>query len=253
MKENDGSRSRTRHSLALMTKIILAAFALLCLWVLHYILFSTHPDIEIDLGYDDVTNSDASVPLLSSSITRPAPSNFCDSFALSVTSAEPALALFPMASTRVGATLTALSGVVPPDGAEYFQICIARHEHYHKVYFEVTPAKGGDVNLYISTNVREPGGTTSTWMARDVGRDTITIPTYVDEFVEAKSHTLYCGVHNPGSGEVAFELKVKIVDVDQETILKRGSLRGGVRVLPGQAPDGKGGVVRDEKREGYAV
>ena len=97
-----------------------------------------------------------------------------------------------------------------------------------------------EIDLYISVDDKHPKLDTSTWISRDEGDDTITIPTYVSDFEETTSHTIYVGVHsrNKDLGEsVNFVLSVSIVDVEVRDALKRGSLRGGQRILPGQAPD----------------
>ena len=129
-------------------------------------------------------------------------------------------------------------GSVGPDGYKYFTICIAKHEHYHKVKLSLTLVytEGkkieGDADLYISNTIQYPTATDSTWISRDNGDDTITLPTYQSEFKE--SNTLFVGVRGrPGNEEdVNFKLEVDILDMSKFEVLRKSSLRGGKRTMP---------------------
>ena len=198
---------------------------------------------------------------------RPSASNFCDEFAIDAgggggRGSGPTLGIFHHAvvtsekfnSGQAGATQTSLKGSVDPGMYEYFQVCIAEHSHHHKIKIELArlspdgegAANVGEVDLYISADERHPTSERgSTWLSRDIGNDSITIPTYADDFKASKSRTLYIGVHNRDGGgawgaakpvSVRFTLDVAVADVSVEEILKRGRLRGGQRILPGQAP-----------------
>ena len=167
---------------------------------------------------------------------------------------QPRIALFHSKSVHADSTFssntasqTDLEGIVMPGEYEYFQVCVAEHKHYLKVSLDlkrVPPAVKGvidyrEIDLYISLDDKHPKLDTSTWISRDEGDDTITIPTYVSAFEDTTSHTIYVGVHSRPSdlGEpISFVLSVSIVDVEVRDALKRGRLRGGQRVLPGQAP-----------------
>ena len=171
------------------------------------------------------------------------------------------------------ASETELKGTVQAGEYEYFQVCVAEHKHHHKVSLDLKrdpPAFSDhdyrEIDLYISADLKEPTMRTSTWISRDKGNDHIVIPTYVPDFEATKSHTFYVGVHNrhqrtevkpighkTWAGPVDFVLSVSIVDVEVRDMLKRGSLRGGKRILPGQAPDLKSEEREERKPDDYAV
>jgi hypothetical protein len=186
---------------------------------------------------------------------------------------------------------------------KYYMLCIPTHvTHEHRVTLtlkrlkydlempnpiepnQISFDKGfGEVDLYISTTNRHPSLMTSTWISRDVGDDTISLPTYVPEFVDpnqeqqdgdggvdviapTRSKTLFIGVHAPSEGgswgnspavathPTKYQLSVDISDVPASEVLRRGNLRGGLgRIMEGQEVDPR--VMRREAMtdEGDAV
>ncbi|GMH99220.1 hypothetical protein TrVE_jg10269 [Triparma verrucosa] len=200
-------------------------------------------------------------------------SNFCSEFAVNemvddALGGSPRVAIFHHTTTanKFSADTpshTTLNGVVSSGEYEYFQVCVAQHNHHHKVSLELKRVPtdltarlshkkydSREIDLYISADYKKPRlDHGSTWISRDTGDDSITIPTYVSDFEISNSHTLYVGVHNreesKAQPDVPFTLEVKIVDVNEREVLKRGSLRGGKRIMPGQAPD-----LNDVRRNG---
>ncbi len=105
----------------------------------------------------------------------------------------------------------------------------------------------GDADLYISSSSESPTAEVgSQWISHDVGDDRISLPTYLPDFdPRAKSITLFVGVRGrergggEGGAEVEpthFELDVLVDDVEVGEVLSRGALRGGKRIMEGQAP-----------------
>lgn len=229
----------------------------------------THGNSRLQMSDDDLTDK---VSIRSS--------NFCSSFAINelIPDGNPRIAIFHHTTTANEFTAdtpthTTLSGTVGEGEYEYFQVCVAEHKHHHKISLDLKrdliPTGAVDsyeedmreVDLYISADYKRPKmDFGATWISRDKGDDSITIPTYVKDFEVSKSHTLYVGVHNRGGakagGEVGFTLEVRVVDVKEREVLRRGSLRGGKRIMSGQAPDLEDVRRAREgrkKEDGYAV
>ena len=146
----------------------------------------------------------------------------------------------------------------------------------------------GDADLYISTltstPTRESG---SQWISRDDGNDSISLPTYSPDFRTGGTGTankntasaaagrkdsaaavvsLFVGVRGRSVDErvggvgvgvasasldvlpTYYTLTVDIVDVPDSEILARGKLRGGKRIMEGQAPS-RDDLRKDEEEQ----
>ncbi len=142
--------------------------------------------------------------------------------------------------------------VIQPVTYSEYTLCVPPHPHHHRLALSLTPIKptNGNVDFYIGTTPH-PTTTTSTWISRDKGADSISIPTYSEDF-RGEVRTLYVSVYNPTDVAVEYTIQGDVVDVSDEEMLARGSLRGGRRVMPGEAP----GAMRASKKgeeNGYAV
>ena len=138
-----------------------------------------------------------------------------------------------------------LAGVVEPGQYKYFRICVARHQHYHRVKLSLkillgsgakaeTGTETTDADLYISNIHETPTLENAVWISRDKGDDSISLPTFMDEFDANHVNALFVGVHGREEGErrVEFTLGVEIEDVGEKEVLKRSMLRGGQRTMP---------------------
>ena len=82
----------------------------------------------------------------------------------------------------------------------YFQACLPKyndHHHFHNVEIQVK-VTDGDPDLYISQNKMKPTKTTSTWISKSIGGETIKLPSNLKEFPKG-AQTLYVGVYGGGN------------------------------------------------------
>ena len=113
-------------------------------------------------------------------------SNFCENAEVEIQIGHASVNL----DAGDGAAVTALrdnvtvTGLVEVDAYKYFQVCVAAHpEHHHKVHFELTYPPTHNADLYISVDIPHPTFDHSTWLSADRAGDSITIPTYVEDFL----------------------------------------------------------------------
>mmetsp|Transcript_25159 Transcript_25159/g.32547 ORF Transcript_25159/g.32547 Transcript_25159/m.32547 type:complete len:243 (-) Transcript_25159:118-846(-) len=112
----------------------------------------------------------------------------------------------------------------------YYQVCVSQHEHHHLVEISLDCLGEGDANLYISSSISHPLLDDCTWLAAKVGSDSITIPTYTEDFMRDASKIIFIGVY--GRTVSDYELTVNIKDVPNSEVLHRAALRGGQSLLP---------------------
>lgn len=82
----------------------------------------------------------------------------------------------------------------------YFQACLPKyntHHHFHNIEIKIK-ATNGDPDLYISPIKPKPTKTTSTWISKGIGGESITLPSNLKEFPRG-TQTLYIGVHGGGN------------------------------------------------------
>ncbi|RLN66740.1 hypothetical protein BBJ29_000066 [Phytophthora kernoviae] len=88
--------------------------------------------------------------------------------------------------TRVTPNMT-VNGTVVPDGYNFYHLCVARHEHEHLITVRLLcddddVSKGGDANLYLSSDFKYPRMGQSTWISQHPGNELIKLYTYLDGF-----------------------------------------------------------------------
>ena len=71
------------------------------------------------------------------------------------------------------------------------------HHHFHNIEIKIK-ATNGDPDLYISPLKLKPTKTTSTWISKSIGGESITLPSNLKEFPKG-TQTLYLGVHGSGN------------------------------------------------------
>jgi hypothetical protein len=121
-------------------------------------------------------------------------------------------------------------------GVNDLQVCIARHQHHHRIIVRLD-CTHGEADLYISANGIAPTAENSDWVSAQAGRDEISLPTYTDTFTERDSQLLIIGVHGasvssaiPFSG-TSYTLTVHIADIDRKEVRSRLPLTATGRVL----------------------
>lgn len=96
---------------------------------------------------------------------------------------------------------------------KFYQLCIARHSHEHKVEIKAQSDQG-EINLYISPNQMNPTKTTSSWISQKKGNKKVVLPTYLPDF--PRDHgalTLYIGVYGITPGTTHYTLSASIIDI----------------------------------------
>eukprot|EP00953_Heterococcus_sp_UTEX-ZZ885_P032133 16798-Heterococcus_DN1.PRE.4 len=130
-----------------------------------------------------------------------------------------------------------LSGsITEEDAYSYYQVCIARHQHHHRIIVRLE-CTHGEADLYISANGIAPTAENSDWLSAQTGADEISLPTYTDTFTERDSQLLVIGVHGtsvsdaiPFSG-TSYTLSVHIANIDSKEVRSRLPLTSTGRVL----------------------
>eukprot|EP00943_MAST-04B_sp_MAST-4B-sp1_P004561 g4561.t1 len=82
----------------------------------------------------------------------------------------------------------------------YFQACLPKfntHHHFHNIEIKIK-ATNGDPDLYISPLKLKPTKTTSTWISKSIGGESITLPSNLKEFPRG-TQALYLGVYGGGN------------------------------------------------------
>lgn len=95
-----------------------------------------------------------------------------------------------------------LSGAVLEEAYDYYQVCVARHEHAHRVTLRLHVADGSDADLYVSASIRKPTFAHCTWISADAGDDEISLPTHHPDW-PTDSNTLFVGVRGRDPGRAA--------------------------------------------------
>ncbi|KAF4318558.1 hypothetical protein BBO99_00000947 [Phytophthora kernoviae] len=125
--------------------------------------------------------------------------------------------------TRVTPNMT-VNGTVVPDGYNFYHLCVARHEHEHLITVRLLcdnddVSKGGDANLYLSSDFKYPRMGQSTWISQHPGNELIKLYTYLDGFPRKDESgggrwiALHIGVFGAGDVNTTYDLAVAVTDL----------------------------------------
>lgn len=126
-----------------------------------------------------------------------------------------------------------------------WQLCIAQHDHQHGFRFKTYQIAMGsnpsdvskvDCDLYLSATVPNPSAKNWDWKSNDIGKDSITIYSYAEEFQKSNLRTLFISTHEKSddsrlSGSRCV-LQLEIFEIANRDLLHKLSLRGGQVLLP---------------------
>jgi|EP00945_MAST-04E_sp_MAST-4E-sp1_P002746 hypothetical protein len=93
-----------------------------------------------------------------------------------------------------------VGGAVALEEYAFFQVCLPdyeAHHHFHDIEI-VMGAEDGDPDLYISPTTVKPTMTTSTWISKHIGGESVKLSSNLPEFPPG-SNTLYVGVYGGGN------------------------------------------------------
>ncbi|CAM9154919.1 unnamed protein product [Ascophyllum nodosum] len=131
--------------------------------------------------------------------------------------------MFGTGTSSILKTNESVSGVIVDGGYEYYTLCIAQHEHHHRVDIKLE-VNSGEADLYLSASDPYPRvNRGSTWIAATVGNEYVSLPTYAEEFLNRKPSAIFVGVH--GRPNSRFTLEVAITDIDKREVSAHSALR----------------------------
>lgn len=157
----------------------------------------------------------------SADIEKTPKNNVCSEFSLRLSNNEEGLPT----SAGVLTPDEIFSGVVNNGAHEYYQLCVPRHEHQHKILIKLN-VLSGKADLYGSVDHARPQLGQSSWMKQNIkGSETsfiLSLPTYLAEFPRhGPSFNIYISV--VGSEErssSSFDLSASIIDLKHSTDIK---------------------------------
>ena len=113
---------------------------------------------------------------------------------------------------------TSVQGVVADDQYAFYQVCVSKHNHRHRITIAVEPT-AGDPDLYCSTDIVHPTLAHCTWISAGFGTESITLTSDHEDW-DPQSSAMYISVY--GRTEAAFVLRVQISVVPASGATLRG-------------------------------
>jgi hypothetical protein len=114
------------------------------------------------------------------------------------------------------------------------QLCLAKHVHFHTVELKLShtheDVSSNHCNLFISLREPNPSRQRFDFKAdKHSTTNSITLHTYMDDFVQSNSNTLYISIHAHSERNVECEFGVRVSPVSVDELIKISPLlRGGV-------------------------